>query len=40
MESREVWEKSIGFAPDSAQDLNNRLADYWLANKRDAARSI
>lgn len=30
MESREVWEKSIGFAPASAHELNRRLADYWL----------
>lgn len=39
MESREVWEKSIGFAPDSARDLNNRLADYWLSNRRGFAHS-
>jgi spore photoproduct lyase len=34
MESREVWEKSIGVAPASARDLNHRLADYWLAPQK------
>ena len=34
MESTEVWEKSLGFAPASAQDLNMRLAHFWLAKGR------
>lgn len=38
MESREVWEKSIGVAPASARDLNYRLADYWLSKRRGADR--
>ncbi len=29
MESREVWEKALGFAPASAHDLNMRLARFW-----------
>jgi len=34
MESSEVWEKSLGFAPASPQDLNSRLAHYWLSKRR------
>jgi spore photoproduct lyase len=31
MESSEVWEKALGFAPASAHDLNMRLARFWTA---------
>jgi hypothetical protein len=31
MESSEVWEKALGFAPAFAHDLNNRLARFWRA---------
>jgi len=34
MESGEVWEKALGFAPADAHDLNMRLADYWLLKRR------
>ncbi len=34
MESGEVWEKALGFAPADACDLNMRLADYWLLKRR------
>lgn len=30
MESSEVWEQSLGFAPASPQDLNARMAHHWL----------
>jgi spore photoproduct lyase len=33
MESSEVWEKSLGFAPASAHDLNMRLARFWTEKK-------
>jgi hypothetical protein len=37
MESSEVWEKTLGCAPASANDLNIRLARFWTAQRRGVA---